>query len=49
LEQAEKNIRNNLPPMESIEDDIKKYEKKIQREKEFIHMMKQKLYNNGYI
>jgi len=47
LEQAEKNIRNNLPPMESIEDDIKKYERKLQREKEFIHMMKQKLYNNG--
>jgi chromosome segregation ATPase len=47
LEQAEKNIRNNLPPVASIKDDVKKYEKKIEREKEFIQMMRQKLYNHG--
>jgi len=47
LEKAEKNLRNNLPPMDTIEDDIKRYEKKMQREKEFIHMMRQKLYNHG--
>ncbi|ORX94037.1 hypothetical protein LY90DRAFT_520429, partial [Neocallimastix californiae] len=47
LEQAEKNIRNNLPPFDTIEDEIRKYERKIQREKEFIEMMRQKLYNHG--
>jgi len=47
LEQAEKNIRNNLPPIDTIDDDIRRYERKLQREREFIQMMKQKLYNNG--